>query len=90
MRPASPVLPAEGHSLFETVFAEHQSRYNNLPAIRYSDPEGTVLSRWHLSWRERLRVLIHGDIYHLQLTFGGKLQPIVLQTTQPDNDTEAT
>lgn len=88
MRPASPVLPGEGHTLFETLFAENQPQYGVLPAIKYGDTDGTVLSRWKLSWRERLRVLIHGDIYHTQLTFNqGRLQPILLQTTVPERET---
>ena len=55
-----------------TVFARNQEPYLPLPA--YTD--GTeVISCWHLTLRERLRVLFFGVIWLRQLTFGHKLQP---------------
>jgi hypothetical protein len=67
-----------------------------LPAFLYDDPEGTVLSRWKLSLRERIRVLLSGEIYHWQQTFGQPLQPVTITTNckvtytdhEPERDKE--
>ena len=80
MRPSSPVL--RGHELPETVYAKDQPEYEPLPVFR--DDDGTVLSRWRLTWRERLRVLLTGDVYLFQMTFGQPLQPVMLQVEQPE------
>jgi len=76
MTPASPVIP--GHNIPETIFAKDQPEYIPLPVILEDD--GCCLSRWHLTWRERLRVLLTGDIYHWQHTFRHPLQPISMAT----------
>lgn len=83
MKPISPVLPTkEGKRLPEMTFAEGQSQYENLPAIRFED--GTVLTRWKLTFWERLRVLLFGNVYLQLLTFNRALQPIVLQVDPPE------
>ena len=81
MKPVSPVIP--GIELPETPIAEHQDEYETLPAFRFGDQEGTVLSRWHLSWLERLRVLLTGDVYLFTMTFNRPLQPVLLQVEKP-------
>lgn len=77
MRPVSPVVKG----VEEVTFAKHQPEYLPLPAIVCTD--GTVISRWRLSLRERLRVLFRGSIYLHQLTFGKKLQPQLLCVEKP-------
>lgn len=79
MKPVSPVIP--GHTLPEIVFAKDQPEYQPLPAFR--DHDGYVLTRWRMTWRERLRVLFTGDIYLSLLTFGRPLQPVLLFTEKP-------
>lgn len=75
MTPSSPIVP--GRQLAETVFAKDQPEYQPLPVWR--DTDGTVLSRWHCTWKERLRILLTGDVYLWQLTFGKPLQPVKLE-----------
>lgn len=79
MTPSSPIIP--GHDLPETVYAKDQPEYSPLPVFR--NPDGTVLSRWHCTWRERLRILLTGDIYLFQMTFNRPLQPVSLETEKP-------
>lgn len=79
MNPVSPVIPKA--ALPEIVFAKDQPEYQPLPAHRLED--GTVLTRWKLSFKERLRVLFCGDVYHWQMTHGGALQPILMQVEPP-------
>src|SRR5687767_2804087 len=67
MKPVSPVLVDNPLQLPEIVFAKDQPKYQPLPAIRTDD--GIVVSRWSLTWRERLRVLFSGSIW-LQLFMG--------------------
>jgi hypothetical protein len=79
-KPVSPVVP--GAKLPEVVYAKDQPAYQPLPAYRAED--GTVLTRWKLSWRERLAVLFTGNLYIWLLTFNQPLQPIQIQVEQPE------
>lgn len=65
----------------EVTYAKNQAPYISLPVIREKSGYGQAISRWRLSWRERLCVLIVGDLYLSQLTFGQPLQPIKPTTT---------
>lgn len=81
MEPASPVSTAN-HGQREIVFAKDQPEYLPLPAI--IDEYGhRITTRWKLTWRERLRVLVSGSIWHSCLTFGMSLQPIMLYASDP-------
>jgi hypothetical protein len=55
-----------------TVWAEHQPPYLPLPA--YTNETETI-SRWRLSWRERIKVLLTGCLWLRQMNFGAALQP---------------
>lgn len=78
-KPISPVVPGLG--LPVTAFAKNQPEYQELPAFRMLD--GTVLSRWRLTWRERLLVLLRGDVYLWLMTFNRPLQPTQIQVERP-------
>jgi hypothetical protein len=82
MKPISPVIP--GIELPETVYAKDQPEYQPLPAHR--SPDGTVLTRWKLSWRERLTILFRGDLYLFVSTYNKPLQPLMLQVEKPGVD----
>lgn len=58
-----------------TVYAEDQSQYHRLPAHCFGDAEGRIACCWQLTWRERLRVLFTGRIWHQVMTFHQRLQP---------------
>lgn len=79
MTPCSPVIP--GCDLPETVIAKDQPEYQPLPA--YVAEDGMVLTRWRLTWRERLLALLRGDVYLFVLTYRHPLQPVVLQIDRP-------
>lgn len=63
----------KGHNL---VLAENQPQYQPLPVCNECTPEGSMVSCWKLTWRERLKILFTGKFFFRQLTFGGPLQPI--------------
>lgn len=65
------------------VYAENQPEYRPLPAYVYSDREGRITCCWSLSWKERLKVLFSGRIWHTILTFHGPLQPQLLEVEKP-------
>lgn len=67
-----------------TVFAKDQPQYRPLPAHRFQDAEGRIACCWSLSWRERLRVLVTGRIWHQVLTFDQPMQPQLLTVAKPD------
>ena len=63
------------------TFAKEQPPYIPLPAWRGDD--GTVISCWQLSRRERLKLLITGKIWLKVLTFNQPLQPQRLDVDRP-------
>jgi hypothetical protein len=69
------------------VLGVDQPEYLPLPAYRASD--GSVISCWRLTWRDRLRLLWTGRIWAMQLTYGKYLQPLLLQTDHPFRDQTA-
>lgn len=80
MKPASPVIPNKRYP--EVVFAKDQPQYLQLPAL-YVNGGTVVLSRWRLTWKERLIVLFKGDLFLQQKTFGQPLQPQLPSVTPP-------
>lgn len=78
MKPVSPVIPG----LPEVVYAKDQPEYLPLPAHRAED--GCVTTRWRLTWKERLKVLVTGNIWLQLLTFNQPLQPVMLHTHLPE------
>lgn len=79
MKPVSPIIP--GANLPVTEYAKGQDEYQVLPAWR--DTDGTVLSRWHCSWKERLRIFLTGNVYLWQMTFNQPLQPVMMESNPP-------
>lgn len=63
------------------TFAKDQPEYQPLPAFKADD--GTVVSCWGLSFRERLKLLLTGRIWFTTLTFNGPLQPQLPMVNSP-------
>jgi hypothetical protein len=68
------------------VIAKNQPEYLPLPAHQFkaNPQEGRIACCWKLSWRERLRVLLSGEIWQQVLTFNQPLQPQLLTVEKPD------
>lgn len=66
------------------VFAKNQLEYKPLPALHLHDADGTVISCWGLSFRERIRVLFTGKIWVGLLSFGKPLTPSRLTVKKTD------
>lgn len=66
-----------------TVYGKNQSQYRPLPAYVSQDNEGTLVCCWQLTWRERLRLLCTGKVWHSILTFHKLLQPQLLSVEKP-------
>ena len=79
MKPITPVVP--GFALQVTTYAEDQPEYHPLPSWKSDD--GVVVTRWHLSWSERLRIFFGGSLWLTMLTFNKPLQPVKLAATCP-------
>jgi len=58
------------------IFAEQQNQYNDLPALKYENREGNVITSWKMSPWERLRILFTGRVWINTLTFNRDLQPV--------------
>lgn len=64
-----------------TLFAEGQKGYLQLPAFRSDD--GQVVTCWKLSDEELKQIAETGEIWLHVLTFGKPLQPVLLTTENP-------
>jgi len=67
---------------FNCTYAKDQPEYLPLPV--HKTPGGEVISCWALTWRERLRVLFAGRVWHSVLTFNAPLQPQRPSVRKPD------
>jgi len=70
-----PVEPTAHKDFVFVVIAKNQPEYLPLPAItdgRY------VITKWRMSWRERLSCVFRGHLHLAIKTFGNPLQPIKL------------
>jgi hypothetical protein len=63
------------------TFAINQPQYRPLPTWRGDD--GTVISCWKLTRKERLKLLFTGRIWLRVLTFNQPLQPQRLDVDRP-------
>lgn len=71
-----------GHN---TIYGAQQAEYLPLPAlVLRSSREGVTHFCWQLSWRERIKLLLTGKLWHTVLTFNRPLQPQMLSTNTPD------
>lgn len=67
------------------IIAKDQPEYLPLPAYAVkNDPMGTVICCWSLSFKERVRLLFNGKIWHHILAFHCPLQPQLLSLDKPD------
>lgn len=67
------------------LIAKDQPQYRPMPAYRQPrDPEGRVICCWQLTWRERLKLLFTGKIWHHILTFRQPLQPQLLEVEKTE------
>lgn len=80
MKAITPVVP--GFEAEEITIAKDQPPYAPLPALAVDDGQ-MLITRWKLSWLERLEILISGDLWLWVWTFGKPLQPVALETTMP-------
>jgi len=76
-----PIDPQISELNFVT-YAKDQPEYVPLPAR--VDKNGTVITCWKLTWRERLTVLWRGSFYLTLLTFNHPLQPIRCSIDKPE------
>ena len=63
------------------VLAKNQPQYLPLPV--YIESDGTVVSCWKLTMRERIRLLFTGRLWLQQMTFNEPLQPQRPQARNP-------
>ena len=68
-----PITPEIRYNYKAVIFAKDQPEYN--PLVANFDGR-TVETKWQLSWKERIKILLTGNIYLSLLTFGQPLQPI--------------
>lgn len=64
-----------------TDIAKNQPQYNPLRAMQFpNDPFGVIVTAFELSDEEIQEIVKTKRLYHSQLTFGDKMQPILMAT----------
>ena len=82
MTPTEQIIPGfvlPQHELI--IYAKDQPEYQPLPM--WKGPGGHRVSRWRLTWKERIQLLIGGSIWLSVLTFNRPLQPVMMHTICP-------
>lgn len=69
------------------IIAKDQPEYLPLPAFQFNDAQGTIVCCWKLSFKERLKLMFTGKIWHHILTFHKSLQPQLLDINCPFKST---
>ena len=85
MKPVSPVCLTL--DIPEVPIAKDQPEYQTLPSIQLGDKEGTIVTRWELTWKERLQVLFGGSIWLMVMTFKHPVQPLIMSAKCPMDHT---
>jgi hypothetical protein len=80
VKPTSPVLDG----MPEVLFAKDQQEYMPLPAVLCADSHRTVITKWRLSFVERIKILFRGSLFHHQFSFDKPLQPIYISIEKPN------
>jgi len=80
-----PVFPVDSSFKDEDhiVFTGDGSGMRDLAAVPVLDDAGSVVTRWHFTWRERLRLLFRGELFVTTLTFYSRFQPLALSIESP-------
>ena len=65
-----------------TVYAKDQKEYLPLPV--YKDAQGTIVSCWKMTFKERIKFLFTGKVYVSLMTFNMPLQPQHVTITPPE------
>ena len=66
-----------------SIYAESQDEYLDLPAYKATDEYGSVTSCWRLGGWERLKCLFTGRVYVTLATFNKPLTPLYLDVSPP-------
>ena len=66
------------------TYAENQPEYLPLPVFKDTGKDGSVISCWQLSFKERIRILIKGSLWLSIMTFNKPLQPLYLTTKKSE------
>lgn len=69
----TPITPEVRPGARAAIFAKDQPQYRQLPA-NVQPPY--VETKWKLTWKERLTLLLRGSLYLTVMTFDRPLQPI--------------
>jgi hypothetical protein len=79
MTPVKNIIP--GFEIPVVEIAKNQDEYITLPS--WISPDGMVVNRWRLSWKERLKIFLTGNLWHSTLTFHRQLQPFKMDVSCP-------
>ena len=83
MIPIEPNIPIP-YGWRRVVFAENQKEdYIPLPGIFENAKQGHLITRWKLTWKERIQVLLFDELWFTTMTFHQPLQPIMLDISKP-------
>lgn len=74
----------------EEMMAQNQEEYLTccVAIVTYEDGAKGVMTRWRLSVEEQQKIADGADLYLTLFTFGGPMQPVMLEVGHPEWATE--
>lgn len=70
----------------EHIYGANQPQYQPLPARTLEGPEAVVVTEWQLTEEERALIAQGENIRLSVMTWGERLQPVMLEITTPEGD----
>lgn len=75
------IVPFDGQTV---VIAKDQPQYRSMPAHISRTGERRITCCWQLSFKEKLKLMWTGKIWHQILAFDQPLQPQLLMVDKPE------
>ena len=66
------------------TYAKDQPQYQPIPVFEDSSPNGTIVSCWELTWKEKLKIIFTGKIWMGLMCFHKPLTPSILSVNKKD------
>ena len=66
------------------IYSKDQPEYQPLPALKLDTPEGEVISCWHMSFKERVKVLFTGKVWLSLMMFKKPLTPSFMSVNRKE------
>lgn len=75
--------PIEFDGCNQTI-AKDQPEYRAMPCLSLNDEEGTRIFCWKLTWKERIKIFLTGELWQFLMTFNQPQHPQFMTVDKPE------